>query len=241
MPADRFFYPHPLQAGATISLDGDEFHHCIHVMRLKAGDLCEIVNGQGQLAQAALTQIAKKGALFCLNEVHTQKPKDERLILAQGMPRLNRLDIIVEKATELGATDIWLFGKETSGRSSLTPHQQERMQTMMAAALKQCGRLFMPSLKIFSSLIELVNAAKELNIPSFFGDVSPSAPFLAHEMATRGDIFSVLVYIGREEGFDANEIELLQKSGAKGIKLHANILRSETAAIAALALLSQGL
>lgn len=231
MPADRFYISSTLHSGLEVVLDGTEFHHLAHVMRLKENETVDLVNGQGVLAKAQIRQISKKQAHLIIDTCYQEQRPNKEKILAQAIPRINRLDLIIEKGTELGATHFWLFPGMHSERKQITDHQIERLQAMSIAAMKQCGSLFLPTIEIKPTL----TAWKALSFPAYFGDLDKDAPpFLSLLNPNE----SVLFFVGPESGFAEQEIEKLIEIGAKGVKLHENILRTETAALVALSLMS---
>lgn len=232
MPAERFFIPTPLLPEAEIHLEGTEFHHLAHVMRLKEGEAAEIINGNGALAQAILIHKDKKRALFKILSILEKKKETRALILAQAIPRINRLDFIIEKGTELGVTHFWLFPGNLSERKALTEHQLERLDNLIISAMKQCGRLFKPSLEMKTSLEQWTS----LSYPAYFGDLREEAPSFFKLHKSKED---ALFFIGPESGFSDKEEAILQRLGAQGVKLHSNILRTDTAALVALSLMSQ--
>ena len=146
MPAERFFINSPLVEGQSINLEGQEFHHLAHVMRGRVGDAVEIVNGSGGFAEAKIERIQKHQAQLHIHGAEKHPKPSAELILVQAMPRINRLDFILEKGTELGATQIHLVATETCERKSVTDSQLERFQSITIAAMKQCGRLYYPIL-----------------------------------------------------------------------------------------------
>jgi len=237
MPAERFYHPQPFLEGSSITLEEQEFHHLIHVMRARQGDDIELVNGQGQLAKACIDAIEKKRASLTLSQVETFPPSTTQLILAQAVPRLNRLEFILEKSTELGATEIWLFPGAHSERNNFSENQLERLNTILIAAMKQCGRFYLPKLVLMPPI------KKWSQVPSsaFYGDTSPLAPSLAASWNLSGNKQSAFICIGPESGFNAEEESALKNLGVLGVKLHPNILRTDTAAITALAILSHSL
>lgn len=225
MPADRFFIPSSLKTSSLI-LEGEEFHHLAKVMRVRVGETIELVNGAGELAIAEVLSLDKKSAELKILSHHSETPSEQILILAQALTRPSSLEWIVEKGTELGVTEFWLFPGERSEKKELSPSQLHRLETIILNALKQCGRLFLPK-------ILLKRALKTWNFPAgslFFGDVSPQAPLLIGPFSN-----SVVFFIGPEKGFSPAELETLHKFKAKGISLHANTLRAETAALTVLA------
>lgn len=232
MPAERYYFDGELTLQANILLADTEFHHLAHVMRSKAGESVEIVNGKGALAQAEILRLDKKQAALSIRQVSTKERSSFEVILAQAIPRINRLDFILEKGTELGMTQIWLFPGETSERKILTENQWERAQAVVIAAMKQCGRLWLPQIL----MKPLLRDWQPLPYPSYYGDVAPDAKSFSE--AWRTPSTGAIFFIGPESGFSQKEENTLLSLGSRGVKLHENILRTDTAALTALSLLS---
>ncbi|MFQ5729035.1 MAG: RsmE family RNA methyltransferase, partial [Waddliaceae bacterium] len=227
MPADRFFYAFLLTPNQEVQLESKEFHHLKNVTRTKQGAVVELVNGQGQLASAILKKIGKNNALLQVNNVDKSPKPLHPLILAQAIPRIHRLDFILEKGTELGLTEFWLFPGHHSERKKLTEHQIRRLRALTIAAMKQCGRLYLPTISIKPPLSDWGSP----QLPAFFGDLSPNAPPLFHAWQQSPLKNEVLFFIGPESGFSDEEECTLRNFGATGVKLHQNILRTDTAAL----------
>lgn len=224
MPTHRFYLKN-----ITDTLDGQEFHHLKNVMRARAGDLIEIVNGKGTLIQARLIDIGKNAAYFEIVKKTEEPPPSTSLILAQALTRPALLDWIIEKGTELGATEFWLFPGEQSEKKELTPHQLERLHTLIISALKQCGRLYLPTLHIKPPLSRWQKPAGTV----LYGSLAPTAQPIKKFPSP------VTIVIGPEKGLTHDEQTTLEtKLGALGVTLHPNTLRAETAALCALSLLS---
>jgi 16S rRNA (uracil1498-N3)-methyltransferase len=235
MPSERFFLDLPhLEEKEEVVLTDQEFHHLANVMRSKVGDQVELVNGRYQLGVATVVFLDKKQAHLHVEAVHEDKPSSHQLILAQAIPRLNRLEFILEKGTELGATAFWLFQATLSERKEApSESQMKRLKQITISALKQCGRLDLPEIIFFPSLFHW----KKMPEGSlFFGDTRPSAPDLKEVIAYSGKQKRIF-FIGPESGFHEKEVNFLETQWkAKGVKLHDNILRVDTAALVALAL-----
>jgi 16S rRNA (uracil1498-N3)-methyltransferase len=220
MPADRFFVAAPLEN--NLILEGEEFHHLAKVMRVRIGETIEIVNGQGEFAEAEVISLNKKNCELKILSHKKVPPPEQSLILALALTRPASLEWTLEKATELGATEIWLFPGERSEKKELSKSQIHRLETILINALKQCGRLYLPKIVLKPPL-------EQWQIPSgslFFGDFSTTAPLKGPFDKT------VTFFIGPEKGFSPAETLLLrEKLKAHPISLHENILRAETAAI----------
>lgn len=224
MPADRFFVAAPLKN--NLILEGEEFHHLAKVMRVRLGETIEVVNGQGELAEAELISLDKKNCELKILSHKKVPPPDQTLILALALTRPASLEWTLEKATELGATEFWLFPGERSEKKDLTKSQIHRLDTILINALKQCGRLYLPKIILKPPLQEWQAPASSL----YFGDVSPQSPLLKGPFDK-----TVMFFIGPEKGFSpAENLLLREKFKAHPISLHENILRAETAAITVL-------
>jgi 16S rRNA (uracil1498-N3)-methyltransferase len=227
MPHNRYFTTTPLNQGASLSLEGGEFHHLAHVMRAQVGDSLELVNGKGDLASARVEKIEKKSATLLITSLHHEERSQRKIILAQALPRASSLEWILEKGTELGADAFWLFPGMRSEKKSLAPTQFQRLLTHLISAMKQCGRLDLPELLLKPPLIEW-SAPPGLLL---FGDTRPTA----HPLPPLKNEQSTLFFIGPEKGFDPKELHFLEETlHATGVKLHKNTLRVETAALTAL-------
>lgn len=225
MPENRFFLDSPFKKGDTAQLTShDELHH-LKVMRKEPGDTLELVNGQNQLAIATLGSLEKRSVHLTINEVKTAPPPSRQLILAQGLLRPKNLDLVIEKGTELGATAFWLFPAHRSEKETLTPNQLERLLHLTISALKQSGRLDLPTIELLPPLEKWPQKPPN----AYFGDLNSSSPLILTPKDTT-------LIIGPEKGFSKEE-EAHLRTVATGIRLNPNILRAETAAIAALSII----
>lgn len=231
MPHDRYFTENPITLGSYLSLDEEESHH-LHVMRKHWGDCVEIINGKNCLAQACIIKTEKKHTLLHITDLQIFSPPPP-LILAQALPRITRLDEIVEKGTEIGATEFWLFPGEKSEKKEIKDKDLTRLKRITISATKQCGRLDLPSIKVKTALCSW---GDNFSFPAFFGDLSKDASPLNEEWIKKeGTIF----FVGPESGFSDKEILILKKLNVKGVKLNPYILRAETASIVSLSLIQQ--
>lgn len=211
----------------TIALEESEHRHLAHVMRIRVGEEVDIVNGLGSIAAAEVLKIEKdKTTLKILSVQKSPKPTT---CIQLGIPlmRSSKLEWIVEKGTELGADAFFLYPAEKSKQEDLSEHQFERLSNIAISALKQSKRLYLPPIEKVSSLEELCR--KENNV--FFGDVNPTA------LSDFSFPTSTLFITGPESGFSLDEISFLEKKGV-GIHMNPNVLRAETAPIAALSILA---
>jgi len=235
MPSERYYLSEKFIANEKKALKGAEFHHLAHVMRTRKGERVELVNGKGSLAFATVSDILKDQAIVHIDQVEESSVPSTRIILAQALPKPNRLDFILEKGTELGVDEFWLFPGNTSSKKEIYPSQIERAQSITIAAMKQCGRLDLPSVIIKPE----IKLWPHFISTSLFGDVQPSAEWLSKTLKANAINYPIIFVTGPESGFTESEVELLKEKGAKGVKLHENILRTDTASLAAITLIHQ--
>ena len=235
MPHERFFLPHLIPEDKTTYLKDQEFHHLVHVCRLRTGDEVELVNGQGMLARARIDRVEKEKASLSLLEAKQVPPPTQKIILGIALLRMNKIEWAIEKATELGATAFYLFTADHSEKGDLSVHQIERLRHLSVAALKQSGRLYLPE-------IILLNSLEKTFIPGalqLFGDVNPKAHPLFSALPKKPSDQTILFLSGPEKGFSNEEENCLKENDVQGIKLGNHILRAETAPIAAMSVFAQ--
>jgi len=223
MPVDRFFFDAPLK-GPSLKLSGAELHHLARVMRVQEGEAVELVNGKGELASAKVVSLHKEYAELAV-ESHSFQGAGPEVVLAQALPRSSNLDWIVEKGTELGASAFWLFPGDLSEKKDVSENGLERLKALTISAMKQSGRLWLPRIEIKPKLAAWGPVEGTL----LFGDLSQEAKKMAPPLEA-----PIVFFVGPEKGFSKREEEFL-RGAAKGVRLHDNVLRAETAAIAALA------
>jgi 16S rRNA (uracil1498-N3)-methyltransferase len=227
MPIDRFFDSELTHMSTLGTLKDDEMLHALKVFRLKIGDNFEVINGHGLLAQVTLTQTSKKHLSYTVHSFHQSPPQPPKKSLIVGMPKFNRLELIVEKACELGIEQITVFNADKSEKLNLSHNQLQRLHAILVASLKQCGRLFLPTVELKSNLAECFESDKTY----FFGDLTtqnkeplPSSP--------------IGFIIGPESGLSDHELALCQ-SKAIPYTLSQAVLRVDTAAICAAYIMGQ--
>lgn len=236
MPHNRYFLDQPFQENTSVVLTGDEFHHLSRVLRVKVGDRVEMVNGRGQLAKADLAELKKHEAKLHLVQVSEKNLQKTPLVLAQALPRMNHLEWIVEKGTELGVSIFWLFPGILSEKEQLSEKQAGRIKHLSIAAMKQCGRLDLPKIEFKPPLLQWEPIPGTL----LFGDIRENSSYLWELHLSTPLPAPIVLCIGPESGFERKEVDFLQnRLKAKGIKLHSNILRVETASLSALSLIQQ--
>ncbi|KKM71326.1 hypothetical protein LCGC14_1431730 [marine sediment metagenome] len=232
MPKDRYFIDQDLKKNSLLEIKDKEAHH-IRTLRKKEGEFVEVINGKGFLAKAKIENFDKKSIKIRLKDVFFEKEKKQKLILVQAFIKPNKLDFLLEKTTELGVDAIWFFKSKNSEKLNFSKNRLDRMRSILIAAIKQSGRLYLPKIEIFESIKDIKKFDGNKNI--YFGDVEKKAK--RYVDIYKKDKKNSYFFIGPEMGFFLGEISYLKNDlKAKGIKLNDNILRAETAGIASIAI-----
>jgi 16S rRNA (uracil1498-N3)-methyltransferase len=237
MPHDRFYLKGTLEEGDEAILQGEEAHHLSHVMRKGLGDRVELVNGADQLAVGKIVKLERKSVHLVIESVERKEPPPFLIIVCQAIARSNRLDTIVEKGTELGMGELWLFPGQLSEKKEISMTQYHRLEAIAIAAMKQSGRLDLPKIHLKPPLVKwkgpLLADGKEPSL--FFGDLSKDAPPLLTCYRRKNH---VLFFNGPESGFSIQEKQQLAAMQVQGVSLHPNVLRTDTAPLVLLSLIS---
>ena len=124
MPIDRFYLKGSYQKDNIVTLEDEEFHHLSRVMRKKEGERVELVNGEGLLAEASIQELHKRKATLAVESIELHKPEIPPFILIQALPKLSNLELIIQKGTELGVSDFYVFPSERSEKKDLSEQQK---------------------------------------------------------------------------------------------------------------------
>lgn len=232
----RFFVPPQSLADDPVLLDGDTLHHMTSVLRLPVGEEVLLLDGTGNLSHCRLIRLDRKaGAARVLRrwrETETAFP----IQLLQSLPKGDKMELILQKGTELGITR---FVPVLAGRSTPKPPEQredsrlQRWQRIIREAARQCRRPRLPSLSATVPLAEALAACDaELRLLLWEQECRPLAETLPGRRPA-----SAAVLVGPEGGFSAEEARTAAAAGFIPVGLGPRILRSETAGFAVAAIL----
>ena len=240
----RYFINQVIQSvGEKISVLKDQEHHMVKVMRMNVGECCEIVDEKEQLYIAKLTQVSP---LELVIEEHKEQlvelPIDVTIFV--GLSKGDKLETIVQKATELGVcTIVPVEMKRNMVKWTKDKSQKkiERLQKIAQEAAEQSHRLHVPKVLDLMTLKESVVLAKQSTKALVaFEEVAKEgeAAVLVQSFASLKEGDSIAFYFGPEGGFDVQEIEYLNSQEIHSCALGPRILRAETAPMYALAAVS---
>ena len=245
MTPRRFFLPADRCQGDTILLTGREAHHAADVLRLRVGDQVEILDGAGTELLCEARAIARREIQFAVLQRRDRPPLPYRLTLLQAIPKGKTMDLIVQKATELGVARIVpLLTERTIPSLDGDSAEAKREKWLQAAieALKQCGNPWLPEIAAPLTPKEFMARNEPFDLPLIAALQDerrhPRACF-AEFHSRHGRMPRTLgVWIGPEGDFSPAERHQITAAGALPVTLGPLILRSDTAACYALSVLS---
>ncbi|MCX7556549.1 16S rRNA (uracil(1498)-N(3))-methyltransferase [Xanthomonadaceae bacterium JHOS43] len=250
MRLTRCYIDTPLQIGALVSLPESISVHLTRVLRLGLGARLVLFNGDGYDYEAELASLGKRGAgaeVISMRQVASESPL--RLVLAQAVARGEKMDFVLQKATELGAAGfVPLVTERTEVRLDAERGEKRRThwQGVIASACEQSGRAQLPELAAVATLTDWLarrtSAAEatsasdstiiDLRFPLFYLD--PEAELSLCELPVDARTRACFV-IGPEGGLGDHDLAHLRAADATGLRLGPRVLRTETAGLALLA------
>lgn len=239
MKEKRFYINQNLSDNQTVSIEGEEFHHLANVMRARVGDKVCLFNGNGIFYFGEITQINKKNAEIFIDR--SEKSKNEpkiNLTVYQALAKGDKLSLVMQKITEIGATELAVFDSDFCDVKSNTT-RVDRLETIAISAAKQCGRA---SITNQTGVYKMNEIAEKINDYDAFyvAYENEDGLTLSQDLIKNKDsLKKIAVMIGAEGGFSENEIKLLKENGAKIVSLGNRILRTETASIVCAGLVMQ--
>jgi len=226
----RIYQPVTLEVGISTTLDKPSGKHLIKVLRLKNNDTFTLFNGDGNEYQA---QLEISGKSVCAHIVSCCQPGTEsnlNIHLLQGISKGERMDFAIQKAVELGVTSITPVITERTVvnlKHERREKKQQHWQAIAVSACEQSGRNVIPEINNICNLTQTLTS--KIDGLKLLLDPLSKIP-----LAALSSCNSIQILIGPEGGFSATEIEQAKSEGFTGIKFGPRILRTETAALAAI-------
>ena len=229
--------------GAEVELAADRAHYLLDVLRLRAGDAVEVVDGRGRRMRARIVAADRRGARVAIaEEIPGPAPSPLRPTLVQGIAQGDRMDLVVEKACELGVERIVpVFTQRCTVRldAARATRRHAHWQRIAEAACMQCGRDDLPTIEAPIALAAWLETVADADS----GHARPRRLLLSPGATARLGAAGVdagrpvEVLVGPESGLSPAEEERAIQAGYEPVRLGARILRTETAGLAALAAL----
>jgi 16S rRNA (uracil1498-N3)-methyltransferase len=231
----RFHLDAPLRAGGVCTLSEDAAHHAVHVLRLREGDEVTLFNGRGGEFAARIASMQRlRISIDLLQHRAIERESPLRITLVQGVSAGERMDSTVRKAVELGVAEVQPV---LAARSVARPkgdraeNRRSHWQKIVISACEQCGRNRVPEVQ---ALVSLDDYRPESGTTKIL--LSPASELPLSKLSTAET--RIVLAAGPEAGFTEEEEARLVEAGFVPTSLGPRVLRTETAAVAALAALN---
>ena len=238
MSAPRFYCTPPLHFGATFELPPKAAHHAHRVLRLRVNDQVQVFDGEGNAIDAMISEInGKRVVLGKLAPCATEQLSLLHIVLAQAMCGSEKMDWVIQKATELGAAEIQPVQTQRSVAKLSSERAEKRIEhwhSVAVAACEQCGRNVLPQVHAPQEFSAWLAQMRSIPDAKFILLPEEGATTLREQPSPQG---SVTLLVGPEGGFSGDEARLAQQVGFIPIRLGTRVLRTETAAVAGIAAL----
>ena len=233
----RFFVPATEINGDAAALKGTEFRHLQRVLRLREGDQVTLFDDAGQEHAGVVLSLSPRVAHVRITASHAPARESALAItLYQGVPKGRKMDLVVEKVTELGAHAIVPFTSAFSiGTAAAAETKRERWQRIALAAAKQSGRTTVPTVLPARTFREILSDGATHDARLLFFEGGGVTPFDAAITGTERAA-SAAVIVGPEGGFSTDEVAAARDAGFTLVGLGPRVLRTETAALVAVTL-----
>ncbi len=235
MRIPRIYTPQPLAPSSTLALDAEAAHHVARVLRMQSGDALILFNGDGNEYPAAIASVDKKSVQVVLEAANTFDRESPLAIhLGIAISKGERMDWVIQKATELGVTEITPLQTERVEVRLNSEREGKKLshwQAIAISACEQCQR----------NRIPVIHSPQSLS--TWLAAINTEAKFVLHhrsEVALESYAEkpkSVALLIGPEGGLSEAEILLAEKKDFAPLRLGPRVMRTETAPIAALGIL----
>ncbi|MBF0471515.1 MAG: 16S rRNA (uracil(1498)-N(3))-methyltransferase [Gammaproteobacteria bacterium] len=234
MQQKRLFHPGPLASGAVIAADRDNSHYLSRVLRLKGGDEVTLINGEGGEYSAEIVTLSRNEVTLKVGSYRMRERESPLAsLLIQALSRGEKMDFTIQKSVELGVTQIIPVVSERSVvriEGERQQRKQEHWQGIATAAALQCGRNRIPQVEAITTYRQAVEQSGD-------GEKLILSPRGTGYRLPLTKVERVTLVVGPEGGLTAEEEAEAQSNGFKRLSLGPRILRTESAALTALAVL----
>ena len=234
MRVTRSFVEFPLAVGQQVSLPEEVANHLVRVMRLREGESCVLFNGDGHDYSATLVELGKRSAQVRIDAMHALENESPLSItLLQGIARGEKMDLILQKATELGVQRIVPVNAERTEVKLDAARAEKRLAHWRSVVVSACGQSGRARVPVVEAPQSLLDAARASTTDALKLTLDPLGE---HRLSTLPAApGGVVIAIGPEGGWSPRDRQALAESGFQGLQLGPRILRTETAGLAAIA------
>lgn len=238
-----FLFPEALVEEGLIVLDSRESHHLVRVLRAKVGERVEALDGSGRRYFGSIVSANSKAMRIQVDSEEFAPIQKPRVTLLQSMPKGKTMDLILRMATEIGAAAIqpvFTDQGEVQIKGDRLLGKLEKWRLTMIESCKQCGLAYLPELYAPVSIADWLRHHEDgEDCLKIVASLEEGSRPLAETLRSAGALNEVVVAVGPEGDFTAEEYAALSAAGFKHVRLGANVLRAETAAAYILSVVDQ--
>lgn len=235
----RYFLPASQWKDAQLTLTGDEAHHCTRVLRSKLGETVEVFDGEGESAQGEIISLRKDKVEISLISTPLLSNRPSEIHLAQAIPKGGNMELIVQKAVELGITSIQpLITEHTIVRTEQMEKKVAKWQKIALEACKQCGQNFLPTIRPAQKFNQWIETEQKSDL-NLVAALLPTSIPLAEVFSEKPKSASFL--IGPEGDFSDAEYSQIIAADYQPVALGDIVLRVETATLYCLSVIKHEL
>lgn len=221
-------------AGDTVTVDGDEAHHAVTVRRLRVGERVVLTDGAGTSVAGPVASTGKRVFTVSVEEVTTAEPASPEVVVVQALPKGDRGELAVEMLTEIGAARVvpWAAARSVAvWKGERATKSLARWRATAREAAKQARRSWFPEVDELASTADVAALVGGADLAVVLHE-DAAAPFAGLDVPASGRI---VVVVGPEGGLTDEEVEAFVAAGAVSVRLGAEVLRTSTAGVAAVA------
>ena len=231
MKEKRYYYNGTIYINSIVTLEDEEFHHLVNVMRSRVGEKVCLFNGDGNFYFGEVKSINKKYAEIMVTSAEKSNNEPSiKLTIYQALAKVDKMSLVMQKITEIGASTLCLFESEFCDVKANT-HRQDRLDTISVSAAKQCGRASLVQTKGIYKFNEVAEQIADFDAFYVAYEAEDGSTLASSLIENKNNLKNIAIMIGAEGGFSQKEIELLKNNNAKIVSLGNRILRTETASI----------
>ena len=238
----RFFVEEPAMGANSITITGGDVNHIKNVLRMSVGDKICVINGQNNKEYyCEITALGNDAVDTRICEIReSDQELGNEIVLFQGLPKSDKMELIIQKAVELGVHTIVPVSTDRTVvklDAKKEANKRKRWMSISESAAKQSGRLRIPKVTQVVSFKEALEMAGKMDVRLIPYELAEGMEKTREIMSGIQPGQSVAVFIGPEGGFESSEIEKAREIGVQSITLGKRILRTETAGLVTLAML----
>jgi 16S rRNA (uracil1498-N3)-methyltransferase len=235
----RFYVPQPQIAKGMLTIEGGEARHIRRVLRLKVGEEIVVFDGSGKEYEGTIVEEKAFSVVVMIQNIRSSERESPlEITLAQSLLKGEKMDYLIQKATELGVAGVVPFFSTRSvplldKSNGLKRHH--RWERIAVEASKQCGRSIVPKIKPLQKYPEVLKAASPDSLRLLLWEKGETR--LKEVLAESKENMRAFFIVGPEGGFSRKEVEDARKAGFIPVILGERVLRSETASLCLLSIL----